>query len=143
MSDDGFLWPTHAHWPGHNARHPENLFDRVKSSVIPGSTSDQLADCSAFRHGLAYLDKGFFWEAHEVFEPVWMALEDGSVERRFVQGLIQFANARLKLAMGRPKAARRLTAMARALLPDTQMMMGVDVYGLQRRLDELEKYNAL
>ncbi len=46
-------------------------------------------------------------------EPVWMALPLGSGERLFVQGLIQLANGFLKLRMGRPRAARRLCAMAR------------------------------
>ncbi len=94
--------PAHAYVPGQTARHPEGWFDPLKDVG-----ADPL-DSSAMRAGLDYLRAGYFWECHEVLEAVWLALPDPSAERHMVQAVIQLANARLKLAMGRPKATLRL-----------------------------------
>jgi hypothetical protein len=104
--------PEFAHVPGTNARHPEGAFDAFHDSVRDGMGPDALRDTLAWRAGWYFVEQGFFWEAHEVLEPVWMALPQGGAERAFVQGLIQVANAALKLRMDRPKAARRLCDIA-------------------------------
>ena len=128
----GIDWPDHMHIPGRNARHAEGAFDAIRADAVTGLSPAALAQTTAFRHGLAFLDAGYFWEAHEVLEPVWLALPDDAPARRFVQGLIQLANARLKARMGRPKAADRLFVMARAL-------MGADATALTRD-DVVERY---
>ncbi len=97
--------PAHAYVPGQTARHPEGWFDPLKTI-----DADPF-DSPAMRAGLDYLHAGYFWECHEVLEAVWLALPDPSAERHMVQAVIQLANARLKLAMGRPKATLRLCAM--------------------------------
>ena len=71
-----------------------------------------LAASDAWRAGWQYLEAGFYWEAHELFEPVWMALPPNSRERAFVQGAIQVANAGVKARMGRPRAVLRLCDIA-------------------------------
>ena len=105
--------PPYAYIPGKTPRHAEGFFDAIRNTAQPGMGLRALLGSAAFETGLAYLHAGFNWEAHEVFEPVWMALPAGSAGRDFVQGLIQLANARLKLEMGRPRAAARLCAMTR------------------------------
>ncbi|MCX7558590.1 DUF309 domain-containing protein [Sulfitobacter sp. F26204] len=100
--------PPHAYVPGQNMRHPEGLFDGVKQSVHAELTPESLHETEAFRAGLIYFDAGFYWECHEVLEAVWMQAPDGSPEREMVQALIQLANAKLKILMQRPNAARRL-----------------------------------
>ncbi|MBT7224140.1 MAG: DUF309 domain-containing protein [Marinovum sp.] len=110
------FWPTHAYVPGRTARHPDGAFDPIRETAKGGSTPEQLAQCAAFQLGLRYIHKGFFWEAHELLEPVWMLLPKPSRERAFVQGLIQLANGFLKLEMGRPKAAQRLLVISQDLL---------------------------
>ncbi len=76
-----------------------------------------------------------------MLEPVWMHLPDGGEERLFVQGLIQLANGRLKLRMGRPKAAQRLVAKARALVPvdgQESIIMTIKVCEVHAWIDALE-----
>jgi uncharacterized protein len=107
--------PPRAHIPGVNPRHPEGQFDAIRATARPGMTEAALADCAAFRAGLDWLLAGFHWEAHEVLEPVWMALPEGPA-RQMTQALIQLANARLKDRMDRPRAAARLRALAAAHL---------------------------
>lgn len=103
--------PPYAYVPGQDMRHPEDWFDAIKSSVQAGIALPDLQHTAAFRAGLIYLEAGYFWECHEVLEAVWLQTPKGTPEREMVQALIQLANARLKVLMGRPRAARRLCDM--------------------------------
>lgn len=103
--------PPHAYVPGRNARHEESLFEAFHASVQPWMSFAELEKTLAWRAGWVFVQHGYFWEAHEVLEPIWMTLEDGP-ERQFVQGVIQAANAALKLKMDRPNAVRRLCDIA-------------------------------
>ena len=135
------IWPTHAYVPGKTPRHKEGAFDSIRETAQEGLSPDELAECAAFRIGLRYLDAGFYWEAHELFEPVWMVLPDPGHERQFVQGLIQLANGYLKIRMERPKAAARLAHIARALVTDKVhgTVMGVDRRKIAEMIDSLER----
>ncbi|MFT4727062.1 MAG: hypothetical protein ACI9UN_001557 [Granulosicoccus sp.] len=138
--------PDHIYIPGVNERHPEDTFEAIRVTAIPDSSIEELANCDAFKHGLIYLEEGYFWEAHEVFEPVWMALPHESEERRFVQGLIQLANALLKAKMARPKAVQRLCRIARELLISSSgrgAIMNVDQRFFLRQVDSLEAQTNL
>ena len=103
-------------------------------------SSAQLAQSEAFCTGLYYFQSGYFWEAHELFEPVWMALEEGSDDRRFLQALIQLANAQLKIKMQRPKAAKRLCMMVRDLLTTlaATRLMGQEISKIVECLEAVE-----
>lgn len=139
MTKDIF-WPAYAYVPGQTPRHPEHLFAAIRDTAVPGLSISQLAECQAFKVGLCYLDAGFYWEAHEVLEPVWMVLPVDGVERKFVQGLIQLANGLLKLEMDRPKASLRLVKIARSLVPSTKdgAIMAVDIAKTHLMIDSLE-----
>ncbi|PWE34380.1 hypothetical protein DDZ14_01350 [Maritimibacter sp. 55A14] len=63
-------------------------------------------------YGRRLIAEGFYWEAHEVLEPVWMNAPPNSRERHMVQAVIHLANAGLKRRMGKPRAAARLDALA-------------------------------
>lgn len=104
--------PPHAYVPGRTRRHAEDAFADLRGSVRPGMTPGELARTAAWRAGWLYLRRGYFWEAHEVLEPVWMQTPPNSVERHMVQAAIQLANAALKQRMRRPRAVRRLCDIA-------------------------------
>ncbi|MFK7893947.1 MAG: DUF309 domain-containing protein [Granulosicoccus sp.] len=143
MSNDPILWPSHAYIPGSNKRHAADAFDAIRATATDEQTPGQLASSAAFQHGLLYLDRGYYWEAHEVLEAVWLALPPDSDEKRFVQGLIQLANACLKQQMQRPNAVRRLCEISRDLfqaLPPGQHM-DKDVSAYLKQLDALEAKN--
>lgn len=106
--------PGHAYVPGMTARHESGAFDHLSASVQPGMSVTALADTPAWHAGLTFLKAGYFWEAHEVLEAIWIALPNASVDRQLVQALIQYANAGLKQKMGRPNAASRLNVRAAA-----------------------------
>ncbi len=96
---------------------------------------------ATYLYGATLYEAGFFWEAHEVWEPVWMRAHPNSRERTLLQGLIQLANAALKLRMDRTSAARRLAAAAeqhlRAAGPDR--VMGIEPERLANRLQAFAK----
>ncbi|PSL18699.1 DUF309 domain-containing protein [Shimia abyssi] len=102
--------PPYAYVPGQTDRHSEDLFDRFEFGLDAIETSDR------WQLALAFMHEGFFWEAHELFEPIWMSLPNGSADRALVQGLIQLANAGLKQRMGRNNAVARLSDLAKDLL---------------------------
>ncbi len=107
--------PDRAYVPGQGPRHPEGAFDHLRATARPGMSADALSRSEAWRGGLWFLAHGYFWEAHEVIEPVWIALPPNSAERRMAQAVIQLANGALKLRMGRPGAAARLAGQVEAL----------------------------
>lgn len=113
---EAWVLPDHAYVPGETPRHPEGAFDALRDTARPGMPVAGLIASPAWRAGLRFDAAGFHWEAHEVMEPVWLALPPNSAERRIVQAAIQLANARLKLRMGRPAAALRLADIVAGLV---------------------------
>ncbi len=141
--------PSHAYIPGLNKRHAEGLFDHIRDTAKSGMSAKVLAQSEAFQTGLRFIEEQYFWEAHEVLEPVWMLLEKFSDERHFVQGLIQLANGLLKMRMNRPKAAHRLAIIALSLvsLGKAEFVMNVKREDFILKIRELEhnsklQYNA-
>ena len=134
-------FPPYAHIPGITERHPDGAFDSIRNTAHVGMNANALAESQAFQFGLAYMEAGYFWEAHEVLEPVWMALDEGGDERTVVRALIQLANGRLKLEMSRPKAALRLCSIIRELLTDLngREIMTVSIAEIIGKVDSLER----
>ncbi len=88
--------------------------DAVKALTPPRVSEETWHDAPAYAYGLRLYARGFFWEAHEVWEAVWLATAPNSQERYLLAGLIQLANACLKLEMAQPKAALRLLQASQA-----------------------------
>lgn len=104
--------PATPYVPGVTPRPAEDAYDALKD------VSEPLRHCRAWVAGRRFFDAACFWEAHEVWEAVWMAAPENSAEKQFVQGMIQLANAGLKRKMGRENAALRLEALAEGLLSE-------------------------
>lgn len=90
------------------------MFDVPKAAALPVTETETASANQAWLYGLELLSGGYFWECHEVLETVWLNAPPNSRERAAVQGVIQLANAALKLKMARVTAAQRLAAMAKA-----------------------------
>lgn len=138
----GVLLPPHAYTPGQTPRHPDHAFDALRGTAQPGMSVRALAASDAWQAGWVFFDQGFFWEAHEAWEPVWMSLPPNSAERHLVRAVIQFANARLKERMQRPRAARRLCELTRECLAACgaeDEVMSVSLSDLLAQLGALER----
>ena len=110
--------------PGLTPRPQEGAFDHLKEVSVP------LQDCGAWRAGLQFFETGYFWEAHELWEAVWMAAPEQSPEKLLIRGMIQRANGRLKAKMGREAAAERLERMAVDLIGEAISRAGGPVMGI-------------
>jgi len=97
--------PARRHIPGSGSVPDRAVLDAAKS------------DPAAFAYGADLYNHGFFWEAHEVWEAVWMAATPNSARRQALRALIQMANACLKLAMGKRNAFERLAAEVAEISP--------------------------
>lgn len=124
--------PEYAYVPGENARHVEGFLDAV-TAMAPSRTSDNTSHSNiAWKYGLRLLEEGFYWEAHEVLETVWMNATPNDRERALVQGIIHIANAALKVKMQRIQAAKRLSSLAKECLTlawrghASKTLMGLD-----------------
>lgn len=124
-----FALPAERHLPGATAG-PAGGPVAVAAAVARATFEPaQWSASETYLFGFDLLAGGFFWEAHEVWEPVWMRCLPNSRERAVAQALIQCANAGLKHAMGRRGATMRLLRIAAALFDEASAgptVMGLD-----------------
>lgn len=104
--------PEVPYLPGITARPGKAVFASAAASVRPGMTAADLAGSAAWAAGHEAFARGYYWEAHELWEPVWAALPREGPDWHLARALIQCANARLKARMGRSRAAARIAALA-------------------------------
>jgi len=112
------------HWrclPAHVAAADQARLKPVVASVPARLGLQEVPDSAAFRFGIDLFNSGFFWEAHEVWEPVWMALPPNSAERTACRSLIQGANACLKLRYGWNNAFSKLVREVERLVRDATL----------------------
>ena len=109
--------------PGKTDRPSQELFEGAVADLDEVGGTDGLWRSLSFVSGLQAGMDGYFWEAHEFWEPVWMRLPVGAGDRLALQALIQLANAGLKVEMDRPKASERLLALAEGLMAEAEERM--------------------
>lgn len=73
-----------------------------------------MSDEEKFERGVAHFNAGRFFEAHEVWEELWLAAAEP--EKTFLQGLIQVAAAFHHRARGNARGAQSLLAAGIAKL---------------------------
>jgi uncharacterized protein len=132
-----FALPSYAHIPGQTARHFPDAFDDAKASALAVTEDATVPENQAWLYGLELLAMGFYWECHEVLETVWLRARPNSQARAAVQGVIQIANAALKLKMQKPKAANRLASMAELHFKDASGIDGRLAMGLKHEQIQL------
>jgi uncharacterized protein len=118
------------HVPGQTARPPEGVFDHLKSGLKSGMSAAELQNHVALDGGLQLIVEGYYWEAHEVLEAVWLVTAPGSREQHVVRALIQLANARLKWRMGQVQAAARISRISLNYVAEAGMGGRKEVLGL-------------
>ena len=81
-------------------------------------------------HGLDLFDHRFFWESHECWEQLWLAIDRDHIDRQLVQGMIQAAAFVIKQHTGRARAAENLLARSLARLAAVRSARGDQVAGV-------------
>ncbi len=98
-----------------------------------------------FLKGIDEFNQGFFYEAHETLEQLW--LEDHGPEREFYQGIIQVAAAYFKWEQEVPRGTIKLLRSGiRKLEPYRPVCLGVDVTeflsGIEADLADVEAWSG-
>lgn len=96
---------------------------------------DQGAYDSRYVEGIDCFNRGAYFQAHEVWESVWM--EESGAAKDFYKGLIQAAVCLHHFGNGNTRGARKLCVSSRRYLSNYgPRFQGIDI---QRLLDELER----
>ena len=108
-------FPPYAYLPG---RHPHPVRDPAGHShgePSPAAAADPPLGSEAFRWGADLFNHGYYWEAHEAWEPLWRAASRSTPLGQFLKGLILLSAAGVKIREGKPAAAARHSRRAAAL----------------------------
>ena len=123
--------PRQRHLPGINARPVDHFLDAIAHFDDPPVSDANAAQHLGWNYGLRLINEGYFWEAHEVLEPVWWQARPNSAERHLVQTTIHLTNGALKLRLNRTRAASKLAKRAtegceRAFVASPERLLGLD-----------------
>jgi len=93
---------------------------------------------SSWRTGIDLYNRGYFWEAHEAWEAVWLLWPRDSDTALFARGCIQSAAALLKLRLRLWGGIRSLSSKSLKTLyrVRSQRLLGVDTQLVSRRFSE-------
>jgi len=118
----------------HPRNDPAGHSYHASEEYLPNFTADDWPDCELYLYGIDLFNHGYWWEAHEALEDVWLAA--GGRETRcglFVQGLIQLSAAQLKRETGIQRGAQSLTAAACEKLAAAEgIYLGIEVAELRK-----------
>lgn len=139
--------PDYKHLPGINQRPDDKLLQTMAMQASPITQEADANENIAWLYGIRLIENGFYWEAHEVLEVVWMRAPHNSRERFLVQCLIQIANAALKQVLQKPTAAARLCDMAeqcrqRAFPINSAKLMGFSASQLDNAIGQCRVFEG-
>ncbi len=100
-----------------------------EEDYLPHFAADDWPTCEPYLYGIDLFNHGYWWEAHEALETVWLAAGQRSTMcGRFVQGLIQLAGAQLKRFTGETRGAQSLTQSgSEKLLLAEGIYLGIEI----------------
>jgi len=125
-----FPLPTHKYIPGegiHPSRHPKGShIPRLPEEPQPFSDSTR-HNSPRYLYAIDLFNSGYYWEAHEVLEELWVSTGRTTPTGQFLQGLIQIAAAVLKQTQNKHQPARRLLDKGLAKLkPHSSPCLGIN-----------------
>ncbi len=94
----------------------------------PPIVPERYAESRAYLFGLDLFNHGYYWEAHETWEALWIAAGRSGTTADFLKGLIKLAAAGVKVREGRPDGVRRHAARARELFQDVRAQANATRY---------------
>ncbi|NIL99300.1 MAG: DUF309 domain-containing protein [Planctomycetales bacterium] len=103
------------------------------------------SDLSEYLYGIDLFNHGYYWEAHEQWEGLWLACGRTGPLGDFLKALIKLAAAGVKAGERRPagvqrharRAAELLCGVRQQLAGSTNRFMGLDLDQLARQASEL------
>ena len=155
--------PPYAYLPGrtpHPTRDPDGHSYGSKPDTAAPPDPENWRSCDDYLYGIDLFNHGFFWEAHEAWEALWVACGREGTTAIYLQALINLAATGFKarrenvrgMRANAETAARLFRLAAQQLGPRSQRYMGFDVYVLGAFAhalrvgplpDDLEAHDAL
>ena len=128
--------PKCAYVPGRTARPAE--------VGLAATNPADWQNCASYLQGIDLFNHGYYWEAHERWEAVWIAAGRQGPLANFIKGLIKLAAALVKARQGQPRGvvrhARRAAELFRAVtaeIPNPAVTMGLESNCLVQFADKL------
>lgn len=92
----------------HPTRDPNGHSYEKPLEKLTSFENKQWQSCNEYLYGIDLFNYGYWWEAHEALEVVWVAAGRQTETGLFIQGLIQISAAHLKKFQGFNDVAKRM-----------------------------------
>lgn len=115
----------------HPSAHPEGHSYRAPGEaepVVEFVSPERWRTCADYLFGCDLYNHGYWWEAHEAWEGLWHVVPKPSVQRSFLQGLIQVTAAQMQVHLGKAEGVRRLRESSRRHLDVVLAVVGEGGY---------------
>lgn len=135
-------FPPYRYLPGktpHPTRDPAGHSYMSEPVRIDRFSPDDWFECEEYLYAIDLLNHGYWWEAHESLEAIWLAAGQRDTRvGRFVQGLLQIGVGAMKSYQGQDSGAQRLwqAGLEKINISDP-LYLGLDTRNLQQSVHEL------
>lgn len=121
--------PPYAYVPGLRPR-PSHLREDARDPPPAPLDPDAWRDSPAYLRGIELFEHGYYWEAHEAWEGLWIAAGREGPVAELLRGLILLAAAGVKVRQGRGTGAATLGARARGCFERVRQQHGTELAGM-------------
>lgn len=142
-------FPAYAYLPGrdpHPTRDTDGHSYGTDTPELEHFDPERWRDCEEYLYAIDLINHGYYWEAHESLEAIWLAAGQRRTQTGlFVQGLLQIGVGMLKLRQGQRTAARGLWSAGRDKIRRQlarQSYLGINMAWLDQTVDELLQGNT-
>ncbi len=104
-------FPAYRYVPTQNPHpviHPDGHSFGKEETEIERILPEHWQKNSLYLYGIDLFNYGYWWEAHEAWETIWLKTKKFDLEGQYLQGLIQMSAALLKLYQGNKKSFFKL-----------------------------------
>lgn len=127
--------PPYRHVPGktpHPTRHPDGHRFKTPPETLDSFDPKRWRTSEAYLFGIDLFNSGYYWEAHEVWEGLWVACGRRGPAAMVLKALIGLAAAGVKASVGNRRGvaahARRAAGLfGKAAAVQVQRCMGFDL----------------
>ena len=115
-------FPPYAYVPGrhpHPGTNPDGHRFGKPREIVPPPSEATLKSNPHFQLGVDLFNHGYYWEAHEIWEELWVASGRAGQLADFFKGLIKLAAAGVKAREGNLKGVIKHASRARELFLQT------------------------
>lgn len=133
-------FPPYTFVPGrtpHPVRDPAGHLYGQTLDTPPPVDPDAWHESRAYLHAVDLFNRGYYWEAHEVWEGLWRAAGRTGTTADFLKALIKLAAAGVKVRQGQPRGVASHGAGAAALFQACAEQRGAEARYLGLRLTDL------